>query len=240
MRQCYWRTRVSSTVMFTSLFFLKVTIAPVIVLSVSYLQRRFGDRFGGWLIGLPITTGPFILIIAIQEGVAFAGGTTHGVLLGQIALIAFCWSYSFAALRSSWFPAVLVGTLVCLSTGYVVTTVKVPVIYSDLFLIGIWLVAMRWWPRTDLPNQKIATPKWELPVRILVTLTILISLSALAPHVGAKVAGALSTYPVIASVLGAFNQRRFGPGATVATLRGLMQTLPITMAIIFFLGLVLR
>ena len=77
-------------------------------------------------------------------------------------------------------------------------------------------------------------------MRILVTLTLLITLSALAPHVGAKVAGALSTYPVIASVLGAFNQRRFGAAATVSTLRGLMQTLPITMGIIFFLSLVLR
>jgi len=54
------------------------------------------------------------------------------------------------------------------------------------------------------------------------------------------VAGALSTYPVIASVLGAFNQRRFGAAATVSTLRGLMQTLPITIGIIFLLSLVLR
>jgi hypothetical protein len=226
--------------MFTSLFLLKVLLAPVIVLSVSYLQRRFGDRFGGWLLGLPITTGPFIFIIALQEGIVFAGHTTHGVLLGQIALITFCWSYAFAALRTPWYQALAVGTLVCLSTGYLVTTVKVPIVVSDFFLLAVWAAGMRWWPRTNLPPQKILTPKWELPVRILVTLTILTSLSALAPHVGAKVAGALSTYPVIASVLGAFNQRRFGPGATVATLRGLMQTLPITMGIIFFLGLVLR
>jgi hypothetical protein len=68
---------------------------------------------------------------------------------------------------------------------------------------------------------------------------VLISLSALAPHLGAKLAGALSTYPVLISVLGVFNHRRFGPGVTIATLKGLMQTLPITMAIIFVLGLVL-
>ena len=91
-----------------------------------------------------------------------------------------------------------------------------------------------------MPTLKLSPPKWELPVRILVTLVLLVSLSALAPHVGAKAAGAMSTYPVIASVLGAFNQRRFGATATVSTLRGLMQTLPITMGIIFALGLILR
>jgi len=226
--------------MFTTLFWLKVTIAPAMVLSVSYLQRRFGDRFGGWLLGLPITTGPFILIIGIQEGISFAGHTIRGVLLGQIALIAFCWAYAFAALRTPWYLAILIGTLVCLVTGYFVTQVKVSVWISTPALVASWFTAMKCWPHSRLPEQKITPPRWELPVRILVTLTLLVSLSALAPHIGAKLAGALSTYPVIVSVLGTFNQKRFGAAATVSTLRGLMQTLPITIGIIFALGLVLR
>ena len=226
--------------MFTALFYLKVIIAPVIVLSVSYLQRRFGDRFGGWLIGLPITTGPFLLIIGLQEGVAFAGKTAHGVLLGQMALIVFCWVYAFAAPRASWQVAIAIGTSACLITGFLVTFFKFSIWVSGPTLIVLWLVAMRGWPKSASFTRKISPPRWELPVRILVTLILLITLSALAPHLGAKVAGALSTYPVIASVLGAFNQRRFGAAATVSTLRGLMQTLPITMGFIFFLGLVLR
>ncbi len=226
--------------MFTSLFYLKVFIAPAMVLCVSYLQSKFGDRFGGWLIGLPITTGPFILIIGIQEGVTFAGRTTHGVLLGQIALIVFCWVYAAATLRSPWYLAILLGTLACLATGFLVTQVKVSTLVTTPALIAGWLLAMKFWPDSHLPEQKITPPKWELPVRIMVTLTLLISLSAVAPRVGASVAGALSTYPVIASVLGTFNHKRFGPAATVSTLRGLMQTLPITFAFIFLLGLVLR
>lgn len=210
------------------------------ILSVTFLQRQYGDRFGGWLIGLPITTGPFILIICIQEGVAFGGRTTHGVLLGQIALIAFCWAYAFAALRTKWYSAILIGTAVCLVIGYFVTQIKVPTWVSMIILIVLWLAAMKWWPHSNLPEEKITPPSWELPVRILATLTLLVSLSALAPHVGAKAAGALSTYPVIASVLGTFNHKRFGPAATIATLRGLMQTLPITIVIIFFLSLVLH
>jgi hypothetical protein len=226
--------------MFTSLFYLKVIIGPFMVLSVSYLQRRFGDRFGGWLLGLPITTGPFILIICLQEGVAFGGRATRGVLLGQIALVAFCWAYAFAAPRFKWLQAILVGTISCLGVGYFVTQLKVSIWVSTPALVVCWLLAMKFWPHSNLPEQKISPPSWELPVRVLVTLTLLVSLSALAPHIGAKLAGALSTYPVIASVLGSFNQKRFGPAATVSTLRGLMQTLPITMAIIFTLGLVLR
>jgi hypothetical protein len=226
--------------MFTTLFYLKVLIAPVMVLSVSYLQRRYGDRFGGWLIGLPITTGPFILIIGIQEGVSFAGHTTRGILLGQIALITYCWAYAYVAPRTTWIKAIAVATFTCLLTGYLVTAWKTPFWLSTLVLVATWWIAIKQWPRSGLPEIKIDTPKWELPVRIFVTLTLLIVLSALAPHIGAKFAGALSTYPVIISVLGVFNHRRFGPGVTVATLRGLMQTLPITVGIIFTLGLVLR
>jgi hypothetical protein len=226
--------------MFTTLFFIKVVVAPIMVLSVSYLQRRFGDRFGGWLIGLPITTGPFLFIIGLQEGIAFAGRTAHGVLLGQIALIIFCLAYAHAALAFDWKPAILVGTLACLAAGYVVTAVKVSQWVSTPLLLVIWFIAMKLWPRVEVPTVKIAPPKWELPVRIVVTLLLLLSLSALAPHVGGKIAGALSTYPLIASVLGAFNHRRFGSLATVSTLRGLMQTLPITVGIIFFLSIILR
>lgn len=226
--------------MFTTLFYLKVIIGPLMVLSVSYLQRRYGDRIGGWLIGLPITTGPFIFIICLQEGVAFGGRTAHGVLLGQMALIAFCWSYAYAALRTSWYQALVVGTATCLVVGYLVTQVKVSMWISTPVLILCWIVAMKFWPHSNSPEQKITTPHWELPVRICVTLGLLVGLSALAPHVGAKIAGALSTYPVIASVLGGFNHKRFGSAATVSTLRGLMQTLPITIGAIFFLSLVLR
>ena len=226
--------------MFTTLFFLKIIIAPVIVLSVSFLQRRFGDRFGGWLIGLPITTGPFIFIIGLQEGIAFAGHTARGVLLGQIALIVFCLAYSYSALKFPWPLAIALGTIACIGTGFLVTSIKVSLWVSMPLLVLTWLAAMKFWPKAALAAQKITHPHWELPVRIVVTLVLLVSLSALAPHIGAKATGALSTYPVIASVIGAFNQRRFGPSATVSTLRGLMQTLPITMGIIFFLTLVLR
>ena len=225
--------------MFTSLFFLKITVAPLMILSVSYLQRRHGDRFGGWLLGLPITTGPFILIIGLQEGRIFAAHSIHGVLLGQIALITFSWSYAFAAPRTRWYLAITIATITCLITGFLVTEFRMPFWLSTALLIATWLAATTWWPHSALPEVKVAIPHWELPVRIIVSLAVLISLSALAPHLGAKLAGALSTYPVVISVLGVFNHRRFGPGVTIATLKGLMQTLPITMAIIFALGVAL-
>jgi hypothetical protein len=88
-------------------------------------------------------------------------------------------------------------------------------------------------------TRKTEVPKWELPARILVTVVLILTLTGFANVLGPRVSGALSTYPVIISVLGAFSQKRFGPHSTVATLHGLVQALPITTAIMTTLAIAL-
>ena len=220
----------------SSLLVLKLILGPLMVLSAHYLQRNYGDTVGGRLIGLPITTGPFILIIYLQEGRTFAAHVAHGVLLGQIALATFCWIYAIASSRSSWWVSLTVGTLTVLLTGYFVTQLRISNLATLGILIAIWLIAMKFWPQHIAQGEKAPSPPWELPVRIAVTVSVLTILAALAPHLGAKISGALSTYPVIASVISAFNHRRYGPASTISTLRGLMETLPITVTFIAVLA----
>ncbi len=212
----------------TSLLALKLFLAPIFVGLVSVIQRRWGDQVGGRLIGLPLTTGPFIFIIYIQEGRSFAAHAAHGVLVGQVALIIFAWSYATAATRTNWMSALATGTLACLASGTVLTAREIPLIPLLLILSITWACAKKYWPAYDRQPHSNEPPSWELPIRLVATVFIILILSGFASILGAGVAGALSTYPVIASVLGAFNQRRFGPTATVATLHGMIQTLPIT------------
>ena len=209
------------------------------VLSVHHVQKNFGHGIGGRLIGLPITTGPFILIVSLQEGRAFGAHVAHGVLLGQIALVMYCWIYAMASLRFSWWLSLSIGTLTCLVIGYATTQYNFPTLVVLALLASVWTIAMKFWPSASSEAIEISSPTWELPSRLLVTLLVLLVLSTLAPHLGANFSGALSTYPVIASVIGAFNQRRHGPAATAETLKGLMETLPITAVFIATLALVL-
>lgn len=223
----------------SSLLLLRIFLAPAIVASVSLIQRRWGDHIGGRLIGLPITTGPFIFIIYIQEGAQFAGKAAHGVLVGQIALIVFTWVYTVSASRMSWAPALATGTIACLLTGAFVTSFEIPLYILLPLLVGIWLIAWTYWPAYSHERFEGTTPQWELPVRLLVTVALILTLTGAASVLGPRVAGALSTYPVIISVLGAFNQRRYGPNSTVATLHGLMRSIPIAGAIMTILTLAL-
>lgn len=223
----------------SSLFLLKLFLAPFFVALLSYIQRRWGDGLGGRLIGLPLTTGPFLFIIYLQEGSTFAARAAHGVLVGQVALIVFSWVYATSALKLPWGRALAVATFSVLPTGALLTSFEIP-LYILLPLLGLsWTTAWKFWPPHVSAPRTSRTPRWELPARLLVTVVLIVTLTGTASFLGPRVAGALSTYPVIISVLGAFNHRRHGAHSTVATLRGLMESLPITISIMTILALVL-
>ena len=220
----------------SALLLLKLTLGPAMVLFAHYLQKSYGHVIGGRLIGLPITTGPFILIICLQEGRAFGSHVAHGTLLGQIALTMFCWIYAIASASMNWWISLMIGTSTALITGFITTQFQISTWQAILLLLVVWTIAIRNWPPATTLPQKVTPPSWELPARVLVTLVVLFGLSTLAPHLGANISGAFSTYPVIASVISAFNHRRYGPAATMATLRGLMETLPFTIAFVSILA----
>ena len=223
----------------SSLLLLKLFLAPFFVALLSYIQRRWGDGIGGRLIGLPLTTGPFVFIIYVQEGAPFAARAAHGVLVGQVALIAFSWVYATSAMRMSWGHSLATGTVACLATGALLTSFEIHLYILLPFLIASWIIATKFWPPYITEPRISDIPQWELPARLLVTVVLIFTLTGMASLLGPRVAGALSTYPVIISVIGAFSQRRHGPNSTVATLRGLMKSLPITISIMTVLAVTL-
>ncbi len=214
-----------------SLLALKLFLAPLFVGLVSVIQKRWGDQIGGRLIGLPLTTGPFIFIIYFQEGRSFAAHAAHGVLVGQVALIIFCWSYASAALRWGWVLSLTMGTSACIASGLLLNIRQIELVPLLILLSFTWFCANHFWPTYENLPHSDTPPKWELPIRLIATVLLILALTGFANVLGAGAAGALSTYPVIISVLGAFNHRRFGPNATVATLQGILQTLPIASVI---------
>jgi hypothetical protein len=223
----------------SSLVLLKLFLAPVFVVIMGFIQRRWGDGAGGRLIGLPVTTGPFVLIIYIQEGSSFASKAAHGVLVGQVALIIFCWTYATSVTKTTWVRALVLGTLACLVAGALLTSIEIPLFVLLPLLTGMLIAVAKYWPEYSNSPRESQPPAWELPIRVLATVLLILTLTSFATVLGPRVAGALSTYPVIISVLGAFSHRRYGPNATVAMLHGLIQTLPIAIVIMSVLTIAL-
>jgi len=218
---------------------LKLFLAPFFVWVISILQGRYSARLGGLFLGLPLTTGPFLLIIGIQEGRGFAKVAAHGVLVGQISLIIFCLIYAVTAKKFNWKYSILLATITVWTSGYILNLIKFSNLEVMLVLLITWVISLGLFPKYEKPTDKVEAPNWELPVRLLTAVLLILLLTATANILGSKVSGALSTYPTIVSVLGSFSHRRHGPKYLIATLHALIQALPITSVIMISLTLVL-
>ena len=218
---------------------LKLFLAPFFVWIISVLQGRYNARLGGLFLGLPLTTGPFLIIIGLQEGRSFAKTAAHGVLVGQLSLIVFCFVYALAAKSLNWKWSIFTATIAVWSSGYFFNLINFSNLGVAMTLFFVWAISLGLFPKYEKPIEKVVAPKWELPVRLITTVVLILLLTATANILGSRVSGALSTYPTIITVLGAFSHRRNGPKYLIATLQALIQTLPITSLIMIGLTLIL-
>ena len=210
---------------------LKLLLSPALVGSATWIQQRWGHAIGGRVIGLPLTTGPFLLIVGLQEGREYASTAAHGVIAGQFALALFTTVYAHLVRRFPWYLSLGLATGVQVSVTLVVSRLSVPIALLVPAIFLIIVLALKTWPAYE-ESASIEHPRWELPARIVTAVALIVTLSGLASVLGPTLAGALASYPVIISVLGAFTQKRYGPNGVLNTLRGLMQSLPVSVAIL--------
>src|SRR5512145_2399570 len=85
-----------------NLLSLKLILTPVLIAVATLAARRWGPAVGGWLAGLPLTSGPVSLILALERGPDFAARAALGTLFGLVSLAAFCWAYGAAARWTAW------------------------------------------------------------------------------------------------------------------------------------------
>jgi hypothetical protein len=80
---------------------VKAIVTPVLIGGASLAGRRFGHHVGGWLVGLPLTSGPVAFFLATDHGMSFAGGAAVGMLAGTISRVAFALAYRSSARRGA-------------------------------------------------------------------------------------------------------------------------------------------
>lgn len=210
--------------MTTFIFLLKLVLAPALISSASLAGRRWGPAISGWVIGLPLTTGPVIFFLALQQGTSYAATAALGTLSGAISLSLFTLVYSWLAQYCRWPLTVsLSGGLFLLTTFALrqLTFAAVPLFISALAVV---LISLRLMPSVPASSQQAETPlpHWDLPARVLIATTIVIALTGVSPWLDPRLTGLLATFPIYTTIVAAFAQHLQGFAAAVRVQQGVL------------------
>jgi hypothetical protein len=221
-----------------SLIFSKLVLPPLLILLASLAARRWGDAIGGWLVGLPLTSGPVAAFLAIQYGADFAALATNGSLVGTAAQACFSLSYALLAQRG-WVIALMGGSAAYTGAAFLIQAMPLP--HWGFFVVALatLTVAAQFIPNRDTLRSPIDSPWWDLPARMVVVTTLVITLTAAAALVGAKTAGVLASFPIFGTILAIFAHRVKGAAMATQVLRGMVLALYGFAVFFFILGLLL-
>src|SRR5512142_2316329 len=95
---------------------LKLLLTPIIIAAATLVARRWGERIGGLLIGLPLTSAPVSIFFAVEQGQKFASSAAKSAILGLIPVAVFCTGYAQSARSLPWHRSALIGILLYLAS----------------------------------------------------------------------------------------------------------------------------
>lgn len=207
---------------------LKISLAPALVACASLAGRRFGPRVAGWLIGFPVVAGPVLWFYAREQGQPFAARAAAGTLLGFVSLCVFMVIYGWCALRLGWLASLLVAW-----TGFLLSTLviaQMPWLDHTGWLVNMTIaflaltVTLRALPRVPTPPAS-HHPRNDLPMRLLATAALVVSLTGLAQMLGPKLSGLFTPFPVATTILVVFAHRQGGAAGVMAVYDGFVPSL---------------
>jgi hypothetical protein len=206
----------------TWLLAVKLVATPFTVGLASLAGRRWGPGVSGWIAGIPLTSGPLAIYLALEQGAGFAAVAAAGILTGLIAVAAFCLVYARLAPRLPWSLS-LIAALAAFAAATAVLQSGAPALPFTATAVAVAIVvALSLLPRTGRRAASRAAPLWDIPTRMLIATVIVVGLTAVAPLLGARLAGLLAPVPVYAGLMTVFAHRLDGGASAVEVLRGVL------------------
>jgi uncharacterized membrane protein (GlpM family) len=202
-----------------SLFLWKCVSLPLVVVLISWVQKRWGHRVGGMVTGLPTTAAFITIFLAIEQGPAYAQNSANGTLAGMLATAAFARSFLYFAKSRSW--------AICLAAGMLAFFITLGILYllSPPLIINIGLgvvtiILFKTIPKSDSAIRVVQRGRWDLAVRAAGALAVLLLVTALAYVLPPEFSGLLAAFPIVYSTLFSFTLVESGREAIVQFLHG--------------------
>jgi hypothetical protein len=205
-----------------STLLLKLIVTPALIGLVSLAGRRWGPSISGWLVGLPLTSGPIVLFLALDQGAAFAARASLGILIGGASVALFCLAYSWLASWLPWWLTLLTSWGVFMAVTWLLQLVTVPLLPAFLGVFAILLLVLRLLPARKGSFPSTTLPWWDIPTRMLIATAFVLLLTGLAPVLGPQLSGLLAPFPIYTTILAVFAHYFQGASAASHLLRGVV------------------
>jgi hypothetical protein len=202
---------------------LKLALTPILIGTASLAGRRWGPAISGWLVGLPFTSAPIALFLALDRGSAFAHEAAAGTLAGTLSQAAFCLTYAWLAARVSWPIALLASSLAFFAATGFLFFLRLPLVGLCVAIVAALIIALALMPRWHVAaSAERRFPAWDLPARMILATAFVLLLTAFASVLGPQLTGLLAPFPLYAAILTAFAHQQLGAAAATGVLRGLI------------------
>ena len=221
---------------------LKLIITPALIGTASLAGRRWGHSISGWLVALPLTTGPITFFLALTHGTAFAATAAAGTLAGGFSQAAFVLCYARLAPHWKWLPTLVASILSFAVITAALQQLNIPLVLLYLCVFLAFTLAIRLLPNTTQPVVPSETlpARWDIPLRMLIATIFVVVITGLASDFGPRLTGLLSPFPIFTATLAAFAHHQNGLDATVNVLRGLLMGLFSFASFFFVLAVMLQ
>ncbi len=225
-----------------SILILKLILTPSLIGAASLAGRKWGHAISGWIVAMPLTTGPITLFLAMTHGASFAASTAAGTLAGVFSLVTFVIAYARLAQHWIWLSTLAAATL-----GFALVTAALQ--QAAFPLVPLWAgavlalaLAIRLLPRgLERAEAEEGLPgRWDLPLRMAIATGFVVLITGVASALGPHLTGLLIPFPIFTATVAAFAHHQHGPAAAVNVFRGLLMGLFAYTSFLFTLALLLE
>ncbi|HEV8458353.1 MAG TPA: hypothetical protein VGR44_08655 [Methylomirabilota bacterium] len=203
---------------------LKLVLTPALIGGASLAGRRWGPGVSGWLVGLPLTSAPVAVFLALEQGAAFAASAAVGTMEGAISQAAFCLAYGWLAFRGGRLPAMGASVLAFALATALLQRVALPLPARFIIVLAALAAALWLMPagRPSITAASASLPAWDIPARMVVATVFVLLLTGAASKLGPRLTGLLAPFPLYAAILAVFAHHLEGPAAAASVLKGLL------------------
>lgn len=208
-----------------SLLLSKLIISPLLLLAASLASRKWGHAIGGILAGLPLTSAPISVFLAIEFGPEFAANAAQGTLIAACAQAAIAVTY-YALAKRGILVALSAATAAFILVALLAQALTLTLGQTLLAAAAMGTLAIVLVPRRQYAHKVVPVSRWDIPARMMLIVLLVIVVSAIAPRIGAAASGILAAFPFMVIILTVFAHRFVGPESARMVMRGLALSLP--------------